>query len=133
MLLATTTRLFRLVTMRLQSSIALDNDNDKNDDEYEYIEYDALTEAEFLQSEWLIGTNFDRQPDQIIETCRLIVNEAGKNIAVWGDGAQGTWNLDVASQFLSISKESVWKVKDIGGSPSTIITTCRELCGVGPT
>ena len=92
----------------------MDNDNDKNDDEYEYIEYDTLTEAEFVQSEWLIGTNFDRRPDQIIETwCRLIVDDAGKNIAVWGDGAQGTWNLDVASQFLSISKESVWKGKDI--------------------
>merc|ERR1712224_1178639 len=31
----------------------------------------------------------------------------GKNVAVWGDNSQGTWNLDVANQFLSVSKNSL--------------------------
>ena len=77
------------------------------DDEYEYIEYDSLTEAEFRNSEWLVGTNFDNNPDSIQETwVRLVVDADGKNVAVWGDNAQGSWNLDVASQYLGISKEN---------------------------
>ena len=34
------------------------------------------------------------------------MDEDGKNICYWGDNSEGKWNLDVASQFLSISKES---------------------------
>ena len=51
----------------------------------------------------------DSSPNKIDETwCRLAIDEDGKNIAVWGDKSEGTWNLDVASQFLSISKEALW-------------------------
>ena len=82
--------------------------SDEDDaDEYEYVEYDALTEAEFVGSEWLVGTNWDRRSDAIEETwVRLVVNEDGKNLCYWGDNSEGKWSLDVASQFLSISKES---------------------------
>lgn len=78
-----------------------------DEDEYEYVEYDALTEAEFVGSEWLVGTNWDRSSDKIEETwVRLVVSEEGKNMCYWGDNSEGKWSLDVASQFLSISKES---------------------------
>jgi hypothetical protein len=90
------------------------SDEDDDDDEYDYIEYDTLTETEFVGSEWLIGTNWDRNPGKIDETwARLVTNESGKNVAIWGDKSQGTWNLDVASQFLSISKENVVAGKEI--------------------
>lgn len=90
-------------------------DNDDDDDMYEYIEYELLTEKEFRDSEWLIGTNWNDNPNTIQETwVRLIVDtKSGKNIAIWGDNSQGTWNLDVASQFLSISKEYKLFGKDI--------------------
>lgn len=91
-----------------------DNDDDDDDDEYEYVEYDCLTEAEFVGSEWLIGTNWDRNPGRIDETwARLVVDASGKNVIVWGDNSQGVWSLDVASQFLSLSKENVLAGKEI--------------------
>jgi hypothetical protein len=76
--------------------------------EYEYVEYDTLNEQDFAGSEWLVGTNWDSSLDKINETwVRLAVEEkSGKNIAIWGDGSQGKWSLDVASQFFSVSKES---------------------------
>jgi hypothetical protein len=92
-----------------------DNNNDEDDDDsYEYIEYDVLTESEFIASEWLIGTNWDNTA-RIEETwVRLAVDpKSAQQIAVWGDGSQGVWKLDVASQFLSISKESVVWGKNI--------------------
>jgi hypothetical protein len=89
-------------------------DDDDNDDEYEYIEYDSLTEREFIGSEWLVGTNWDRNADRIDETwARLVVDKDGKNVVVWGDQSQGVWALDVASQFLSLSKENVVAGKEI--------------------
>ena len=79
------------------------------DDEYEYVEYERLTESEFVLSEWLVGTNWDQSGDRIDETwVRLIVDEDGKNVAIWGDKSEGKWSLDVASQFLSVSKESIF-------------------------
>ena len=84
------------------------NDDEEEDDLYEYIEYDTLQESDFSQSEWLMGTNFDKNPNEIEETwCRLAVDERGQNVAVWGQGSTGTWSFDSASQFLSISRESV--------------------------
>jgi hypothetical protein len=81
-------------------------DEDDDDEEYEYIEYDNLTEKEFVGSEWLVGTCWDNR-NNIQETwCRLIVDTDGKNVAIWGDNSQGSWNLDVASQFISWSKEN---------------------------
>jgi hypothetical protein len=83
-------------------------DDDDDDEVFEEIEYDLLTEKEFLSSEWLVGTLRDNA-NKISETwCRLAVDKDGKNVAIWGDGAQGTWSLDVASQFLSMSKEAFW-------------------------
>ena len=90
------------ITSRLFSATTL------NDDEYEYVEYDALREDDFCGSEWLVGTQLDRNPNKIDETwCRLAVTADGKNLAVWGDKSEGTWALDVASQFLSVSKENL--------------------------
>jgi hypothetical protein len=95
------------------STTASSSDDEEDEEEYEYVEYDVLTEAEFVGSEWLVGTNWDRNPEKIEETwVRLVVNEDGKNICYWGDNSEGKWSLDVASQFLSISKES-WTGKQI--------------------
>eukprot|EP00980_Cylindrotheca_fusiformis_P014179 scaffold3720_cov141-Cylindrotheca_fusiformis.AAC.18 len=85
-----------------------DAEEDDEDVEYEYVEYDILTESDFLSSEWLVGTCMDRSPNRIVETwVRLAVDKDGKNVAIWGDKSQGKWNFDTASQFLSMSKENI--------------------------
>jgi hypothetical protein len=86
-------------------SIGADSDEDV---EYEYVEYDMLSEQDFVGSEWLVGTNWDSSLNKIDETwVRLAVDEkSGGNIAIWGDKSQGKWSLDVASQFFSVSKEN---------------------------
>lgn len=84
-----------------------DDDDDDDDDEWEYEEFENLEEQDFYNSEWKIGTCFDDNPDEIKETwCRLIIDEKGNNVCVWGDGGDGKWKFDVASQFLQLSKES---------------------------
>eukprot|EP00554_Chaetoceros_debilis_P005385 CAMPEP_0194073176 /NCGR_PEP_ID=MMETSP0149-20130528/698_1 /TAXON_ID=122233 /ORGANISM="Chaetoceros debilis, Strain MM31A-1" /LENGTH=225 /DNA_ID=CAMNT_0038753151 /DNA_START=106 /DNA_END=779 /DNA_ORIENTATION=+ len=76
-----------------------------DDDDWEYEDYETLTEADFYQSEWKVGTVMEGK-DKIKETwCRLVVKD-GEFIAVWGDSGDGKWNFDPNSQFLSISKES---------------------------
>ena len=86
-------------------SVAEEEDDD--DDEYEYVEYEILREPDFMGSEWLVGTVMENN-DDITETwVRLVTDKDGKNVAVWGDNSQGTWNLDVANQFLSVSKNSL--------------------------
>ena len=97
---------------------AFDDDSDDvavdDDDEFEYVEYENLTEREFIGSEWLVGKNWDRSPNKIDETWeRLVVDKDGKNTAVWGDRSQGAWTIHVASQFLSLSKENVLAGKEI--------------------
>jgi hypothetical protein len=68
-----------------------------------------LTEPEFMGSEWLVGTVMDSNQRKIQETwVRLATNKDGKNVAIWGDNSQGTWNFDTANQFLSFSKERIW-------------------------
>ena len=91
------------------SEIQMSNqEEDDDDDEYEYVEYDILTEPEFIKSEWLVGTVMDNNPNKIVETwVRLAYDEKGKAVAVWGDNSEGSWNFDVASQFLSFSKENL--------------------------
>lgn len=88
------------------------NNNDaasEGDEEWEYVEYEMLKEVDFMGSEWLVGTNWDSNPNKIDETwCRLATDRDGKNVAIWGDKSEGTWNFDVASQFLSFSKESLF-------------------------
>lgn len=96
-----------------QSAQVEEEEDDDDDDEYEFVEYDILTEPEFMGSEWLVGTVMDNDPNKIVETwVRLATDKDGKNVAIWGDGAQGTWSLDVANQFLSMSKENIFG-KDI--------------------
>jgi hypothetical protein len=101
-------------TMAKTSSSEEDDGEDDNDDqEYEYVEYDILTEPEFMGSEWLVGTVMDSNPEKIVETwVRLATDRDGKNVAIWGDQSQGTWAFDTANQFLSFSKERLWG-KDI--------------------
>jgi hypothetical protein len=102
----------------LESTASADtaDDNDKNeeddDDEYEYVEFDTLDESDFAGSEWLMGTQWENRDKEIDETwCRLFVTEEGKNLAFWGDDSEGTWNFDVASQFLTVSKDTLFGKK----------------------
>jgi hypothetical protein len=73
-------------------------------------EFELLTERDFYNTEWKIGTLMDdkpRDPRHIDTTwVRLVTTEDGTNSAVWGDGSRGKWTIDVPSQFFSISKES---------------------------
>jgi hypothetical protein len=90
------------------SAVATSAPTSSDEEEYEYVEYDTLTEEDFRKSEWLVGTNWDSREKEIAETwVRLAVDDKGQNVAIWGDDSQGKWTLDVASQFLSISKESI--------------------------
>lgn len=85
-----------------------DDDDDDEDEEYEYVEYDYLDESDFTGSEWLVGSCWDSNPNKIDETwCRLAIDDDGKQVAIWGDKAQGTWKFDKASQFLSMSKNNL--------------------------
>ena len=88
------------------------NDDDHDDDEeYEYIEYEDLAESDFIGSEWRVGTCWDNNPNRIDETWSRLEIKADKNVAVWGDNSKGSWNFDVPSQFLTISKEFLWGKK----------------------
>lgn len=112
-------RHFPRSTLSHQLSVAATSDalsntsEDEDDEDYEYVEYDILTEPEFMGSEWLVGTVMDGNSDKIVETwVRLATDKDGKNVAIWGDNSQGIWAFDVANQFLSFSKEQLWG-KDI--------------------
>ena len=85
-------------------------EDDEDDDEYEYVEFDSLAEVDFAGSEWLVGTVFEGKENKPIQEtwCRLFVTEEGKNLAFWGDNSEGTWNFDVASQFLTLSKDTLF-------------------------
>ena len=99
-------------TATTTTSESLSSASDDDDDEYEYVEYDILTESEFMGSEWMVGTVMDNRPKSIGETwVRLATDRDGKNVAIWGDKAQGNWNFDVANQFLSVSKSAFWGKK----------------------
>jgi hypothetical protein len=104
----------RLQTATTASDLQDTSNEEDEEEEYEYIELDQLTEAEFVGSEWLVGTCFESSKNKIKETwLRLAVAPDGKNLAVWGDGAQGKWSIDVASGFFSASKETLWRGKEI--------------------
>eukprot|EP00978_Attheya_sp_CCMP212_P009999 scaffold23960_cov42-Attheya_sp.AAC.1 len=87
---------------------------DNEEEEWEFVEYEMLKEKDFVGSEWRVGTVMEGSPNKIEETwVRLVTTvqdglggDKVVNVAYWGDGRQGKWNLDVASQFLSISKET---------------------------
>lgn len=93
-------------------SLTVASDDEDDDDEFEYVEYDILTESEFVGSEWLVGTVMDKRGGgKIAETwVRLATNKDGKNVAIWGDNnnSEGNWNFDTANQFLSVSKNAPW-------------------------
>jgi hypothetical protein len=85
-----------------------EDNEEEEDDEYEYEEYEMLKEQDFLGSEWLVGTCWENNNNNIKETWVRLATKGDKNLAVWGDNSEGTWSLDVASQFLAISKEFLW-------------------------
>ncbi len=94
---------------------------EEEDDEEEWVEeeFELLTERDFYNTEWKIGTLMDGTPrsSTSIDTTwvRLVTTEDGTNKAVWGDGSKGKWTIDVPSQFFSISKETFggWLGKQI--------------------
>ncbi|KAL7516909.1 hypothetical protein ACHAWX_001878, partial [Stephanocyclus meneghinianus] len=85
---------------------------DDDDDETEWVEeeFEVLSERDFYNTEWKIGTLMDNKPrvPSSIETTwvRLTTTEDGQNKAVWGDNSKGRWVVDVPSQYFSISKET---------------------------
>eukprot|EP00579_Thalassiosira_antarctica_P000640 CAMPEP_0201867544 /NCGR_PEP_ID=MMETSP0902-20130614/1732_1 /ASSEMBLY_ACC=CAM_ASM_000551 /TAXON_ID=420261 /ORGANISM="Thalassiosira antarctica, Strain CCMP982" /LENGTH=289 /DNA_ID=CAMNT_0048392711 /DNA_START=39 /DNA_END=908 /DNA_ORIENTATION=+ len=85
---------------------------EEDNEEMEWVEeeFELLTERDFYNTEWKIGTIMDDKPrdaKSITTTwVRLVTTEAGDNKAIWGDDSQGKWTIDVPSQFFSISKES---------------------------
>lgn len=85
---------------------------DEDDGEMEWVEeeFELLTERDFYNTEWKIGTLMENKPREVksIDTTwvRLVTTEDGENKAVWGDNSKGKWTVDVPSQFFSISKES---------------------------
>ena len=82
-------------------------------------EFELLTERDFYNTEWKIGTLMENKPRNAksIDTTwvRLVTNDSGENIAIWGDDSKGKWTIDVPSQFFSISKETIggWLGKKI--------------------
>lgn len=88
--------------------VAKADEHEEDDDEYEYIEYEMLTETEYEGSEWMVGTVWDNNKNDIKETWVRLAIDGDKNVAIWGDDAEGTWSLDTASQFLAISKNYLW-------------------------
>ena len=83
---------------------------DEEDMEWVEEEFELLTERDFYNTEWKVGTlmeNKKREAKSIDTTwVRLITTEGGENKCIWGDESDGKWALDVPSQFFSISKES---------------------------
>lgn len=96
------------------SEIKVKTDDEDDDDEWEYEEYESLTERDFYDSEWKVGTLMENS-NKIEETWTRLVVKDGEFICVWGDGASGKWNFDAASQFLSMSKDTIggWLGKKI--------------------
>ena len=100
-------------------NLYIEDDADEEEEEWVEEEFELLTERDFYNTEWKIGTLMDgapRSPTSIDTTwVRLMTTEDGTNKAVWGDGAKGKWTIDVTSQFFSISKETFggWLGKQI--------------------
>lgn len=86
--------------------VTLDNnleDGNEEEEDWEYEEYELLAREDFIASEWKVGT-LDKGKKKIVETWVRLLDR--NNEAVWGDGSQGKWNVDVPNQFITISKES---------------------------
>lgn len=82
-----------------------DGEGDDEDD-WEFEEYENLLETDFYDSEWKVGTLMDGGK-KIEETWTRLIVKDGEFICVWGDGSNGKWNFDPASQFLSMSKDTI--------------------------
>lgn len=98
-------------------SLSVDNTQEESEDsdEWEYEEFEFLSESDFYSSEWKVGTLMDDKKNEIEETwCRLLLQD-GEFVCIWGDGAKGKWNFDKTSQFLSMSKDTFggWLGKQI--------------------
>jgi len=78
----------------------------EKDEEWEYEEYEMLREGDFYNSEWKVGTVWNTNRNKIEETWVRLIAADNQLKAFWGDGAEGKWSLDPASQFFSISKET---------------------------
>mmetsp|Transcript_5631 Transcript_5631/g.8099 ORF Transcript_5631/g.8099 Transcript_5631/m.8099 type:complete len:251 (-) Transcript_5631:145-897(-) len=108
------TEMYSTATTKSEDDAVEENDeDDDDDDEWEYEEFENLTEADFYGSEWKVGTVWANKSDKIEETwVRLLADDMQ---AIWGDGAKGKWSIDLASQFLSISKDNFggWRGKKI--------------------
>lgn len=101
--------------LSIESQSKTDNDDDDDeDDEWEFEEYENLTERDFYDSEWKVGTVMENS-NKIEETWARLVVQEGEFVCVWGDGSSGKWNFDGASQFLSMSKDTIggWLGKKI--------------------
>ena len=95
--------------MSTEAISTTDTSTTEEEEDWEYVEFDTLSEADMVGSEWLVGTCWDNNPNKIDETwCRLVRKEDGTNIAVWGDNSEGKWALDVATQYVTISKTAPW-------------------------
>lgn len=103
------TRKRQLLASSIEASGTIEGSIDGN--EYEYIEYDELTEKQFMGSVWLVGTNeADNEgnvTDKVTETkLFLTTDDQDKKVAMWGDCSKGKWYIDNGN-FLA-SKESLF-------------------------
>ncbi|KAL7462025.1 hypothetical protein ACHAXS_002423 [Conticribra weissflogii] len=102
------------------SDEASEDSDEEEEEEWIEEEFELLTEKDFYDTEWKIGTVMDSSPSTIATTwVRLTTTAEGTNLATWGDSnrilARGKWAVDVPSQFFSISRESFggWLGKQI--------------------
>ena len=86
-------------------TVDIEDEDEDEEEEWEEVEIENLTEQDFYNSEWLIGTVYNDKTEIEETWVRLTITES-ENIATWGDGAKGKWAIDVASQFISITKET---------------------------
>ncbi|KAL3790135.1 hypothetical protein HJC23_009572 [Cyclotella cryptica] len=109
---ASITSLFMSSEVGVSDAISIGEEDDDDDDETEWVEeeFEVLSERDFYNTEWKIGTLMDNKPrvPSSIDTTwvRLTTTEDGQNKAVWGDNSKGRWVVDVPSQYFSISKET---------------------------
>lgn len=109
-----------LATAVTETNTNSDNEEEDEEEEWELVEYENLNESDFVGSEWKMGTAWNKRNDIDTTWVRLVVDEkTDKNLAVWGDGGQGTWKVDEASQFFTVSQDTFggWGGKKIWAGP----------------
>jgi len=96
------------------------DDDDEEEEEWELVEYENLNESDFLGSEWKVGTAWNKIDAVDTTWVRLVIDEkTDNNLAIWGDGGRGTWKVDVAAQFFTVSQDTFggWGGKKIWAGP----------------